>query len=296
MPSEAPFLFTDVRSQNFSTSQKTLEEALENLTQYINEGLSPIKTAAAPNQALSLSTMTESPLGAETVDNPITETDNPSNMTADSSSNMTADNSFNMTADSPSNITADSLFNSTTEGISAAAMGTATKDIRQTRSPILTLSRQLYASADSAFSNNSSHSSIEAVSDTVSDVVSCSEMNTLSCNSALGDKGFVDNAGYTATLLKGTGGLVSTHSMPTLTLDTLSGNESYAFEGGSGDRGKFKKLSGPNSKWRQCHVNEHYGIHRSPILSGKESRHHFYDALAGIPSSDRTPAPPQSPP
>ncbi|KAL5460443.1 hypothetical protein EMCRGX_G033893 [Ephydatia muelleri] len=229
-----------VRSQSFSTSQKTLEEALENLTQYINEGLSPVKTAA--NQMA--------------MESPTTELDGPPSITT---ANVSATET-----DSPSS--------------------TATKDTRKCRSP-LALSRELYASADSAFSNNSSsHSSTELVSDTVSDAVSCSEMNTFSCNSTLGDKGFMDNS---ATPPNGTGGLVSTHSMPTLMLDSLSGNKSYAFEGGSSDRGKLKKLSVPNNKWRHRNIDEHYEIQRSPILSSKESRQ-FYDVLAGIPS-DRTP-------
>ena len=246
-----------VRSQSFSTSQKTLEEALENLTQYINEGLSPVKTAANQSETpLALSAMTESPSLAVAMESPTTELDGPPSITT---ANVSATET-----DSPSS--------------------TATKDTRKCRSP-LALSRELYASADSAFSNNSSsHSSTELVSDTVSDAVSCSEMNTFSCNSTLGDKGFMDNS---ATPPNGTGGLVSTHSMPTLMLDSLSGNKSYAFEGGSSDRGKLKKLSVPNNKWRHRNIDEHYEIQRSPILSSKESRQ-FYDVLAGIPS-DRTP-------
>lgn len=220
------------RNDSLSDSQRTLEEALETLNQYINDELSPAKTLSNVNSTQSPLASSKSPL-----------------VTTESSSTM---------VDSPS-----------------SSIMTVEEGARKSCSPLV-LSKELYASADSAFSNNSSsHSSTEAVSDTVS----CSEVNTLSCNLECGDKGFMDNVGYAATPpLKGSGGLVATHSMPTLMLDSISRN---TFEATSGEKGRTRKA---NSKWRhQNKMGELYEIQRSPILSSKEQRQ-FYDVLCGIPS------------
>lgn len=248
-------------SVRFSNSQKMLDEALEDLAQYINENLSPSRISynsnncsvvAEPEVALSPSTTTQPP--SKTTESPSMTTESPS--TTDSPSTMT---------DGPTGVVA--------------------KGSKGAISP-LSMSKRLYASADSAFSNNSSsHSSTEAVSDIVSDVVSCSEMNTISLSSD--DKGFLDNAGYTIDPPKVCSKLVTTHSMPILTLDLPTGSTSYKFLGSSSERGKIKRLITPNSKWRRENMGDFHEIQHSPILSGKEDRQ-FYDALC-VMSSDRTP-------
>ena len=226
-----------LQSQTVSNS---LDEALENLTQFIEE-LSPSKT------------------------------------TYNSNNRSVADKPD--VAPPPSTTT-------TTDGPNSDV----TEDAKKVSHSTLSLSKQLYASADSAFSNNSSsHSSTEAVSDTVSDAVSCLEMNALSRNPMSDvNKGLLDKTEYTRTPPNGCGKLVTTHSMPILALDLPSDVVSYQLSGGSGDRGRVKKLITPNSKWRHHNMDSSlYEIQRSPILSGKDDRQ-FYDALCGL-SSDHTP-------